>query len=88
MGSGSSNGFEGAFPYFWAIFSIFGGRGAGQQNPYFSSCFPISREQKRHIRKSHIKFLKTPWMAGRPWDTRPVSRQNWPFPGNLQNGLV
>ena len=32
------------------------------------------RDQKRHIRQNHIQFLKTPWMAGCPWDTRPVSR--------------
>ena len=37
------------------------------------------REQKRHIRKDHIKFLKTSWTAGCPWDTRPVSRQKCQF---------
>ena len=40
---------------------------------------PACREQKRHIRKNHINFLKTSWMAGCPWDTRPVSRQKCPF---------
>ena len=40
---------------------------------------PINREQKRDIRKAHIKFLKTPWMAGCPWDTQPVSQQKCPF---------
>ena len=38
-----------------------------------------SREQKRHIRKSHVRSLKTPWMARCLWDTRPVSRQTCPF---------
>ena len=33
----------------------------------------IFREQKRHIRKNHIKFLKNPSMAGCPRNTRPVS---------------
>ena len=37
-----------------------------------------TREQKRHIRKNHIEFLKTPWTAGCPWDTWPVSRQKCP----------
>ena len=41
--------------------------------------FRLNREQKRHIRKNHINFLKTSWMAGCPWDTRPVSRQKCPF---------
>ena len=39
----------------------------------------VNREQKRHIRKNHTKFLKAPWMAGCPRDTRPVSRQNCPL---------
>ena len=38
-----------------------------------------TRKQKRHIIKNHIKFVKIPWMAGCPWDTRPVSRQKGPF---------
>ena len=46
--------------------------------PSRSYCASI-REQKRRIRKNHINFLKTPWMAGCPWDTRPVSRQKCPF---------
>ena len=29
--------------------------------------------------KNHIKFLKSPWTAGCPWDTRPVSRQKCQF---------
>ena len=41
--------------------------------------FRKNREQKRHIRKNRINFLKTSWMAGCPWDTRPVSRQKCPF---------
>ena len=41
--------------------------------------YSFNRKQKRHIRKNHINFLKTSWMAGRPWDTRPVSRQACPF---------
>ena len=31
----------------------------------------VLREQNRHIRKKHIKFLKIPWTAGCPWNTRP-----------------
>ena len=32
--------------------------------------------RERHISKNHIKFLKSPWTAGCPRHTRPVSRQN------------
>ena len=34
----------------------------------------LNREQKRHIRENHTKFLKIPWKAGCPWDAWPVSR--------------
>ena len=39
----------------------------------------LSREQKRRIRKNHIKFLKSRWTARCPWETRPVSRQKCQF---------
>ena len=39
-----------------------------------------NREQKRHIRKNHVKYTKTSGMpAGCPWHTRPVSRQKCPL---------
>ena len=45
----------------------------------FQGNWANSREQKRHIRKNHINFLKTSWMAGCPWKTPAGVPAKMPF---------